>query len=60
MNERKILMSENKWDVFASTGKITDYLDYKGITVGANGDKNACGIENNYTQGTGNTGISGG
>ena len=51
-------MSENKWDVFASTGKITDYLDYKGITVGANGDKNACGIENNYTQGTGNTGIS--
>lgn len=51
-------MSENKWDVFASTGKIADYLDYKGIIFGVNGDKNAGGIENNNTQGTGNTGIS--
>ncbi len=23
--------NENKWDKFELTGKITDYLDYKGI-----------------------------
>ena len=51
-------MSENKWEVFASTGKIADYLNYKGIEVGQNGEKNADGIKNDNSQGTGNTGIS--
>jgi len=51
-------MSENKWDVFASTGKISDYLDYKGIDIERNGENNANGIKNNNTQGNCNTGIS--
>lgn len=58
VDERKILMSENKWDVFASTGKISDYLNYRGITVGIHGENNADGNKNDNPQGTGNTGIS--
>ena len=51
-------MSENKWDVFASTGKISDYLNYRGVAVGIHGENNADGNKNDNPQGTGNTGIS--
>lgn len=34
-------MSEDKWKTFENTGKISDYLSFKGIDVNTNGDKNA-------------------
>ncbi|MGN0613016.1 MAG: hypothetical protein ACI4JB_03870 [Porcipelethomonas sp.] len=39
-------MTDEKWDIFASTGKIADYLEYKGIsadTLLGNGDINGNG-----------------
>ena len=45
-------MSDDKWNAFASTGKISDYLEFKGINLKeslSNGDINANGNENNNT-----------
>lgn len=51
-------MSEDKWDTFAVSGKISDYLSFKGITVNKNGDINADANTNADVQGTGDTGVS--
>ncbi len=54
-------MYDEKWDTFAATGKISDYLSFKGIpyfNTTNNGDLNADADGNADTQGTCNTGIS--
>lgn len=51
-------MSEDKWNIFAATGKISDYLSFKGISYDKNGDTNADANTNSDAQGTGYTGIS--
>lgn len=51
-------MLDEKWNTFALTGKIADYLEYKGIFTGKlneNGDIN--GDDN--SQGNSYSGISG-
>ncbi len=43
-------MYNNKWDIFASSGKISDYLDYKGYvccTDNINGEANETETINN-------------
>ncbi len=51
-------MSEEKWNIFASTGKISDYLIYKGLVCESKlyeiGDING----NNQSKGNSSSGIS--
>ncbi len=51
-------MSEDKWDTFAASGKISDYLSFKGIDFNKNGDTNADANTNADCQGACDTSIS--
>lgn len=51
-------MTDEKWNTFFSSGKVVDYLDYKGILINKqweNGDK----YGNGDLKGNRYTGISG-
>lgn len=47
-------MTEEKWNIFMSTGKIEDYLEYKAVET-KDGEING----NDYSQGYSDKGISG-
>ncbi len=47
-------MNEKQWEIFTATGRISDYLAYRGIIAAESGDTNG----NGYPQGDSSQGVS--